>query len=127
MSRKLLHLRAAFKPCYNFLFPFKQKIHVSKSIQATYFESLALWLKLWPRSASPIPLVKTFGIPNPFRHGDVRIYAKITNTLPAHNIKALAGRHHCAKNTLLRQGKRRCNTYWKINLPFINSYGDRSG
>ena len=45
-----------------------------------------------PDLQPPLPLVELPNTLNPFRGDGVRIYAKMMNSLPAHNIKALPGK-----------------------------------
>jgi hypothetical protein len=44
-----------------------------------------------PDFAPLLPLVETPASLNPFREDGVRIYAKMTTMLPAHNVKSLPG------------------------------------
>lgn len=45
-----------------------------------------------PDSQPLLPLVEVPQCLNPFHNDGVRIYAKMMNALPAHNVKALPGR-----------------------------------
>lgn len=70
-----------------------------------------------PERQPLLPLVEVPQVLNPFHTQGVRIYAKMMNALPAHNVKALPGRLHTyciSLNPLIES--------WNLAVEYLCSY-----
>lgn len=63
--------------------PYPTNVFKGPNSVANYFD---------PDLQPPLPLVELPNNLNPFRHDNVRIYAKMLTSLPAQNVKALPGK-----------------------------------